>query len=97
MQWKWQLDLLKHCCSKLASLPACHFHCIRRGWVVVDILAKGKSTFKGTYAFFDGIVEFNVQIVDCFDVGIVVSIYVDNVNGINVGIINGFNVGIVDR
>ena len=64
--------------------------------MVVDIFAKGKSTFKRTNAFFDGVVELNVGIVDCFDVGIVVSIYVGNVNGINVGIINGFNVGIVD-
>ena len=60
--------------------------------MVVDILAKGKITFKGTNAFFDGVVEFNVRIVDCFDVGIVVSIDVGNIYGINVSIINGFKV-----
>ena len=58
--------------------------------MVVDVLAKGKSTFKGTKAFFDGVIEFNVGIVDCFDVGIVVSMHVCNFNGIYVGIINGF-------
>jgi hypothetical protein len=56
--------------------------------VVVEILTKGKSTFKGTKAFFNCDVGFNVGIVDCFDVGIVVSIYVGIINGINVGIVN---------
>ena len=64
--------------------------------MVVNILTKGKSTFKGTKAFFDGFVGFNVGIVDCFDVGIVVSIYVGIINGINVCIISGFDVGIID-
>jgi hypothetical protein len=64
--------------------------------VVVDILTKGISPFKGTKALFDGDIGFNVGIVDCFDVGIVVSICVGIVNGINVGIINGLDVGIVD-
>ena len=64
--------------------------------MVVDILAKGKSTFKGTNAFFNGIVRFHVGIVDCVDVGIVLGINVGIVNGFNVGIINGINEGIVN-
>ena len=65
--------------------------------MVVNILTKGISPFKGTKAFFNGIVGFNVGIVDCVNVGIVLSIDVGIVNGFNVGIINGFDEGIVNR
>ena len=65
--------------------------------MVVEILAKGKRRFKGTKASFNGVVGFNVDVVDCFVESIVVSIYAGIINGCNVGIMIDFDVGIDDR